>query len=151
MAGELPATGNALGLRSRQEDWHVVAAFAVAAAQDVSSGGFLEDRLHAVVAHAYHVGGEAGPVEVHVDGDGGGGRVVGELALELHHLGEVETSAAVLLRQCGAEVAGPAQLFEVLVEEAVLAVIDGRPFVEALEHVVGEEGGGVNCCCGHRR
>ena len=45
---------------------------------------------------AQQVGGDAGPVEVHVGGDGRGGRVVGEAPLEPHDLGEGQADASEL-------------------------------------------------------
>jgi hypothetical protein len=47
----------------------------------------------------------AAPVEVHVDRNGGRGRVIGEALLQLHHFGQVEAGATVFLREGGVQVA----------------------------------------------
>ena len=98
------------------------------------------------------VGGDAGPVDVHVDGDCRGGRDRGQPALELHDLVDAESQPAELAWDGDGEVTGVAQFLEVLLEEAVLTVVDRGALVEASEHVVSEhvlERGPRDCSCGH--
>jgi hypothetical protein len=116
----------------------------VAGGEDVAVGGLLEDPGAAGVAGAVQVGGRARPVQVHVHGDRGRGRVVREAPLEQADLVEAEPRPAELGRDRDVQVARGAQLLEVLVEEAVLAVVQRGPLVEAGEHLVREDGCGAN-------
>lgn len=62
---------------------------------------------------------------MHIHRQGGGVGVVGETALLAADLGERHAEATQLFRHCHEQVARLTQLFEVLVEEPVFAVIDG--------------------------
>ena len=106
--------------------------------EHLAVAGFAQDPLGALVAGSPQVGGHAGPVEVHVHRDRGGGRVVCEPALQLEYLVEAEPGSAELLGNGDVQVARAAELLEVLVEEPVVLVVLGRSLVEAGEHVVGE-------------
>jgi hypothetical protein len=94
---------------------------------------------HAVVTKAAEVGGHARPVVVHVDRHGRRGGVVGETLLQAPDRCQIEAGAPALHRESGEQVAAVTQLGEVLVEEAVLAVVHRGPGVEAGEHVVGQD------------
>ena len=135
-----PSTRSADGARQQQRE--VVAGLAVEGAQHVAGGRPLEHEAARVVAGAQEVGGDAGPVDVHVDGQRGGGGVVAEPAGEPRVLVEADAAAAQLGRDGDVEVARRLELGEVLVEEAVLAVVGRGPLVEAGEHLVGQHLGG---------
>ena len=151
VAGDLPTTGDPLGLARRQEDGDVVAALTVAGGEDLARRRLTQHPLAARVAEAVQVGGDAGPVDVHVHRDRGGGRDGGQPALQLHHVVDAEPQPTELARDRHGEVPGRAQLLEGLLEEAVLAVVHRRALVEASEHVVGEHAVDRwrNCGCRH--
>jgi hypothetical protein len=96
VAGEHPAAVDPLGAGVGQEQRGVVAGLAVAGGEDVARPGLLEDPGAAAIAGTQQVRGHAGPVQVHVHGDGGRGRVVGEPALQLPGLGQRQAGPAVL-------------------------------------------------------
>ena len=144
--GEAVAAVDALGLRGRQEHGNVVAPLGVAGRVDFAVHRADEQPLERLVARPPQVGGHTRPVDVHVDAQRGGVRVVGQAALLLHHLGEGEAAAAELARHRAGEVAGLLQLGEVLGEESVLAVVARRPFRESLEHRVGKDARVSRCC-----
>ena len=121
----------------------VVAALGVAGGEDLAGGRFLEDPLERLVAGAPEVGGDADPVVVHVDAERGGRRVVGETPRFAGDLGQREAEAAELPRHGHPQVAGLAQLVEVLLEEPVVAVVAGGAGAERLEHGVGNHAGGM--------
>ena len=149
-AGEVPAALGALRARGREEQRDVVAGLAVAGGEDVACGRLLEQPGEARVAGAVEVGGDARPVEVHVDRDRGRGRDVGEPALQPSHLGERQPRPAEVRRDREVEVAGVAKLVEVLLEEAVGGVVVGCPLVEAGEQLVGQDRVGSGFERGHR-
>ena len=131
VTGELPAALHPLGLRARQQERQVVAGLAVTGSQHLAVGGGGKDPVAGGIAHLAQVGGGADPVQVHVDGDGRGRRVVGEAPLQAIDLGQREPRPTEIGGQRGRQVAALTQLFEVLGEEAVLAVVLRRPLVEA--------------------
>ena len=109
------------------------------AAKTSPSAARVEHPVAGRVAGAVQVGAQPDEVEVHVDGDGGGRRDVGDAALQAVDLGRGRGRAPPnSVGQRGGEVAARPQLLEVLVEEAVLAVVARRPLVEAGEHLVGQ-------------
>ena len=99
-------------------------------AQHLPGGGLVENELARVVAGAQQVGGDASPVDVHVDRERGGRGVVGQPAKQSCVLVEPGAATAELGRDGDVEKARGAQLGEVLVEESVLAVVDRGSFVE---------------------
>jgi hypothetical protein len=146
VAGQLPAPAHPVGAGGGRHEAEVVAGLAVARGEDVAGGRALENPRAAGVAGAQQVRGQAGPVEVHVDRDRGGGSVVGEPALLGADLGQGQARTAVREGQGEIEVAGGAQLGEVLGEEAVLPVVDRGALVEPGEHL-GGQGGGCRVTC----
>ncbi len=80
---------------------------------------------------------------MHVGAEGGGRRPVGEPAGLPHALGEREAESAELARDGHPQVAGLPQVLEVLLEEAVLAVVHGRSLVEAPQKLIREDRAGV--------
>ncbi len=78
---------------------------------------------------------------MHVHRERGRGRDVRQAALQVLHLGEGLARAAEGDRHRGVQVAAVTELLEVLGEEPVLAVVHGGPFVEAGQHLFGEQGG----------
>ena len=124
-------------------------------AEHLAGCGLVKDESARVVAGAEQVGGDAGPVDVHVDGERRRRGVVAQPAEEPRVLVEAGTAAAELGRDGDVEEAAGSQLGEVLVEESVLAVVGLGSFVEAGEHLVGEHvdgrrgalGGGHLSCC----
>ena len=95
---DLPAAVDPLGRRRRQQQRHVVAGLAVDGGEDLALGGLLEDEAARVVAHPHEVGGQAGPVDVHVHGERGGRRDVAEAPGQLGVAEQAEPGAAVLDR-----------------------------------------------------
>ena len=77
---DLPAAVDTLGRGRRQQQRHVVAGLAVDGREHLALGGLLEDEPARLVAHLQQVGGEPGPVDVHVHGQRGGRRDVGQPA-----------------------------------------------------------------------
>jgi hypothetical protein len=96
VAGDLPAAVDPFRPGRRQQEGEVVAGLAVARGQHLAGRGGPQDPLAAGRAHALQVGGEADPVEVHVDAQRGGGGVVGQAALQPVDLGEVQARPAEL-------------------------------------------------------
>ena len=141
MAGEAVASRDPLGLRGGEEQRDVVAPLGVARREDLAAHGPTEHPLEGAVAGAPEVGGHPDPVEVHVHGQRGGVRVVGEPALLAHALREGQAPPSQVARHGDGEIPRPAQLVEVLLEEPVLAVVAGRALAEALEHRLGQDRG----------
>ena len=100
----------------------------------------LEDPLAGLVAAPPEVGRVAHPVVVHVDAERGGGRVERELARLEAHLLERQARPAELLRDRHEKVPRGLQLVEVLLAEAVLAVVERRPLAALREQGVREHG-----------
>jgi hypothetical protein len=142
VARESPAALDPLGLGRGHEQRHVVAGLAVARGEHAPRGGLLEHPGAALVARPVQVRGDARPVQVHVDRDRRGRRDVREPALQPGHLGERQAGAAEGGGDGDVQVARGLQLVEVLLEEAVVAVVLRGPGVEAGEHRVGEHGRG---------
>ena len=138
-AGEPVAAVHALGLRGRQQHRDVVAALGVAGREHLSARRLLEQPRERRVAGAPQVGGDARPVEVHVDGERRGRRVVRETPLFADDLGQRQAESAQLLRHGEAQVARLAQLLEVLGKEAVLLVVAPGSRLEAGQQLVGQE------------
>jgi hypothetical protein len=99
----------------------------VEGAEHLARRGSVEDEPARVVAGTEQIGGDAGPVDVHVDGEGGGRGVVAESAEKPGVLVEAGTAAAELGRNGDVEEAGCSQLGEVLVEELVVAFVVQDP------------------------
>ena len=142
-AGELVAAVHALGPRRREQNRKVVARLGVTGREDLAFAGGLEDPVARRVSGLLHLGRDAAPVGVHVDGQGRRGGVVGEPAGLTRGLGQRHAQAAVLARDGHFQVAGLAQVLEVLAEEAVLAVVHGRALVKAPQKLIGEDRPGV--------
>ena len=121
-----------------QHHRHVVAGLAVEGAEHLTGRGPVEDEPARFVAGTEQIGGDTGPVDVHVDGERRRRGVVAQPAEEPRVLVEAGAAAAELGRDGDVEEAAGSQLGEVLVEEPVLAVVGLGSFVEAGEHLVGE-------------
>ena len=91
------------------------------------------------VAGAPKIGGQAGPVQVHVDGQGRRGRVIRESALFADDLGQRQAESAKFVGNREAQVARLAQLLEVLRKKGVLLVVAPGPRREAVQQLVGQE------------
>jgi hypothetical protein len=135
VARDAPAAVGTLGGGHGEQQWDVVARFAVQRAEDVAGGGPLEDEPARLVTLAQQVGGQSGPVAVHVDCKGGRGRHVGQLAQHARVLTQVQAAAPKLGGHRGQKEARVLELLPVLVEEPVLPVVDRRPLVEPGEHL----------------
>src|SRR4029077_14276938 len=122
---------------------------AVSGGEDRAAGRLLEDPIPRRVTGAVEVGAEPDEVVVHVDGDGGGRRDVGDLSLQAVDRAEVEARAAERLGYRSQEVATLAKILEVLREEGVVAVVPGGARVEAGEQVGVEQRGSGGCSHGH--
>ena len=96
--------------------------------------GFLEQPVDRLVAGPAEIGDQADPIVVHVDAQRCCRSVVGELAGLLSYLGQIHAVAAKLLRYGDQQVVALCQLVEILLAEAVLAVVFGSPLGEAREH-----------------
>ncbi len=70
---------------------------------------------------------------MHVDGERGRGRAIGEPALLAAHLGERQAVAAQFLRHGDLQISRRAQRLEVLGEEAVFAIVSGRALAAVLD------------------
>ena len=140
VAADRPAAVDALGGGRRQQQRHVVARLAVDRREHGAFGRLLQDEPAGLVAHLQQVGGQSGPVDVHVHGQRGGRRDVCQPARQLGVAVQPESGAAVLGGQRTRQVAGLAQLGEVFVEEPVVAVVLGCPLVEAGQHLLGQQG-----------
>jgi hypothetical protein len=125
---ETPLDG--FDLRQRIPQHEIVARLAVAEREQLAGLGIpqhpLETRVSAVVQHA----GDADPDEVHVDAEGGRGRMRREQPLVARG---VEQAA-------WCEVTGGAQLVEVLGEEPVVAVVPGGAITDASQQVGRQHG-----------
>ena len=140
VAADRPATVDALGRRRRQQQRHVVARLAVDGSEHLALGGALEDEPARVVAHLEQVGGDTRPVDVHVDGQCGRRCDVAQSTGQLRVPEQSQPGSAVLGRERTRQVARVAQLGEVLVEEAVVAVVAGCPLIETGQHLLGQHG-----------
>ena len=98
VAGEAVAAVDPLGLGRRQEHGDVVPLLGVAGGVDLALDRAGQHPLERLVARPPQVGGDAHPVEVHVDPERGRVGVVGEAPLLVHHLREGEPAAAQLAR-----------------------------------------------------
>src|SRR5262249_31338575 len=81
------AAVHSLGPGGREQHRKVVPAFTVAGGKDLSCRRLFEDPAEALVAAAPQVGGQAGPVDVHVERQSGGGLPPGPEAVPLADLG----------------------------------------------------------------
>lgn len=108
--------------------------------EDVARGRALEDPLERWVPEAPQVGRDAHPVVVHVQGERRGRRVAGQAARFLHQVRHRKARPAKIRRQREPQVAGIAQLLEVLVEERVVAVVARRPLTASLQQLVRQNG-----------
>ena len=134
-ARQAVAAVDALGDARREQDGDVVAGLGVAGGDDLAvDGGFEEPALRGV-AGPFELGGRADPVGVHRHRQRGGRGVAREAPLAGRHLGEVEAPAAEVDRHRRGEVAGGAQLGEVVVEVGVGAIQLGGAVAEPLQHV----------------
>jgi hypothetical protein len=136
VAGEAVAALYRLGDRRGEEHRDVVAALGVAGGEHGTLRCLGEHPLQRPVPGAPEVGDEAGPVEMHVHGERRGRRVVAEPALLAAHVGEGVPPPAEFARHGDGEIAGVAQLLEVFVEEAVLAVVSRGALLEAMQHLL---------------
>ena len=101
--------------------------------EDFSLRRCLQHPLGGHVAATPYIGGEAGPVKMHVHHQGGRSRMISKAALLLADLRQVQAQSAQFLGHCGQEVTGCFKFFEVLIAETVVPVVAGRPLHAALE------------------
>ena len=113
--------------------------------EDLAPARRLEDPIARGIAHAPHLPGDPAPVDVHVDGQGRGRGVVGEAPRFAAALGQREAEASELARDRHLEIRGLPKVLEILREEAVLPVVDGRALVEPVEEVIGQDRSGRVC------
>ena len=125
-----------LGAGGGEHHREVVPPLPVPGGEDLPLGRLAQEPLQGGVPLPAEVGGEPRPVEVHVHRQGRGRGVGGQPALLPSHLGQGESGAPQVAGDGEVEVAGVAQLDEVLVEEAVLPVVRRRALPEALEQGV---------------
>ena len=97
-AREPIAAFDALGLRRREQHRDVVAALGVPGGEHLASRGGLEQPSLRPVAGAPEIGGDAGPVQVHVDRERRRRGVVAEPPLLLRDAGQRQAGAAELGR-----------------------------------------------------
>jgi hypothetical protein len=88
VTAELEAPGNPFGLGRRQQQRDVVATLGVPCREDFTGRRLRQNPLERFVTGAPKIGGDANPVDMHVDAKGGGRRVVGEASLTLAYLGQ---------------------------------------------------------------
>jgi len=144
---EAIAAVDALGLRRGQEERQIIAGFAVAGGKDLARGRFGEDPLERLVAGPPHVGGEPGPIEVHVRGERRGRCAVGQTPLFAADPGQGHAGATEMLRHRHLEIARGAQLLEIFGEESVVAIVRRRSATATADQFVGKGGHGR---CVHR-
>ncbi len=137
---DVPPAVDPLGRRRRQQQRHVVPGLTVDGGEDLTLGRPLEDEPARLVPRPQQIGGEPGPVDVHVHAERRRRGDVAEAPRQLRVAEQAEAGAPVLGRQRAREVAGRAELGEVLLEEAVVTVVLRRPLVEAGQHLVGQQG-----------
>ena len=131
-AGEREAAVHALGRRQRVPQHEIVARLAVAEREQLAGRRILQHPVERGVAALGEHPRDADPDEVHVDAERGGRGVRGEQALVARRLEEGPRR----------EVAGGAQLVEVLGEERVVAVVSGGALADAGEQLGGQRGHG---------
>jgi len=112
----------------------------MARGEHLSGRRLLEDPLAGLVAAPPEVGRVAHPVVVHVDAQRGGGGVERETPCLERRLLERQARPAKLFRNRHEQVPRGLQLVEVLLTEAVFAVVERRSFAALLEKRVRENG-----------
>jgi hypothetical protein len=123
----------------RQQDGDVVAALGVAGGEHLTGRRRFEQPQLRQVAGAPEIRGSTGPIEVHVDRQGGGRGVIAEPPLLLRDAGERQARAAELGWNGQPQITRLSKLLEVVREEHIVAVVLRRPFRKASEHVVCED------------
>jgi hypothetical protein len=98
---------------------------------------FVEQPFQRAIALAPKIGDQTHPIDVHVDAEGGGGRMVAEAALLPANLRESQAASAEFARHRHGEVAGVLQIGEIFVEEPIVPVVAGAAFREAVQQLVG--------------
>src|SRR5262249_39282153 len=89
---------HALGFRGREQHRDVVTRFGMSGGEDLTSSGVPQDPFERCIPATPKVGGHAHPVEVHVQSQGGGRRVVGQPALLLAYFGQSQSLTTELRR-----------------------------------------------------
>ena len=141
MTGDVVAARRRCGLGDRHEHREVIADLAVAGGEDLAGDGLLEQPLERTIAAAPEIGGQTGPVEVHVDAQSRRRRAVGEAPLLPADAGEIGSQAAQLGRHGKRQVPGVTEVLEVLAAEPVVPVVAGGATSTCVEDVVGQQGG----------
>ena len=108
----------------------------MAGREDVALHRAAEEPLERAVAAAPQIGGNADPVEVHVDRERGRSGVVAELPLLAADLRERHAGATEVLRDIHRQVSRRPELLEVLGEKAVLPVVLRSSLGEAVQHLL---------------
>jgi hypothetical protein len=95
----------------------------------------LQYPFKGLVALPPEIGGEADPIDMHVDAESRSGRVIGQPALLPAALRQRHAAAAELGGHVHSQVARSLQVSEIFAEEAVLAVINRAPLGEFGEQI----------------
>jgi hypothetical protein len=130
-----------LSLRRGEKQRHVVSTLSVARREHLAGNGAAEHPLEGVVSCSPEVGGYPDPVEVHVHRQRGRMRVIAQPTLLAHAFREGKAASPQFARHRDGQIAGPPQIVEVLLEEAILPVVAGRALAETPEHGLGQDRG----------
>jgi hypothetical protein len=152
LAEEAVATVDAFGACRRQQDGEIIARLGMTGREDLAGGCAAEQPLERPIAGAPEVGGDACPVQVHVDGNRGCRRVVRQAPLFAAYLGQAEAPTAELVWNRHAQITRRAQLLEVLIEEPVVAIVAWRPLVAARQQILRQDRAALrptHCHCRH--
>ena len=140
-AGELVAAVHPLRFGDGHDDRRFVAALGVSGSKHLACGGFPEDPLARPVTVSPELRCHSHPVVVHVRPKRSGWSVTCEASGLARNVGEREAEPPELLGDGHSEVAGLAQVVEVLLEEAVLPVVPGCARSKRLEGSGGQDAG----------
>ena len=136
VAGDTESTFDAFGLAGRQQARNVVATFGMAGIEHLPRHRLLQNPFEGLVALPPEVRDQADPIDMHIDAERRGRRVIGQPALLAAALGERKTTAAELGRHVHGQVARSLQVSEILGKESVFAVINRAPLGKPGEQVV---------------
>jgi len=76
---------------------------------------------------------------MHIDAERGRRRVVGEAPLLAADLGEIKAAPAEFFRHRHRQIAGAPEILEILVKEAVLAIVSAAPLGKPVQQLVGQD------------
>ena len=106
----------------------------------------VQDPVQRRIAGRAQEAGDAGPVQVHVDGHGRSWSAVREALLLLAQIGQRQARSAEIARHQYVEVPGGAECLEIFEEESILAVVRGGAFAARLDQFVTQDGRWWRCC-----